>query len=199
MNINDLNHIQLDALREVSNIGSGNAATALSVLIGEKVDMSVPSVNFTPMEELVGENAERHVVAVMVKVIGDIPGSTMYVFDKNIAVNLIEVLTGNRDEELTEFGLSAISEVGNIIAGSFINAIASFIGVEAVASVPAVAEDMAGAILVSSFVENGQYDDKVIDIQTIFKGSLDSGIEGDFFYIPEPGSLNIILKSLGFN
>lgn len=199
MNYSNLNSLQLDALKEVANIGAGNSATALSILFSQKIDMAIPNVDIIKFDELLDSYGEEEVVAVLVKVLGGIPGSVLYVFEKNIAVNIIEKLTGKRSEYMDEMGCSVISEVGNIISSSFMNAIAEFIKVEAIASVPAIANDMISAVLISTFVEAGQHEEHILDIQTHFIGHGSSEIQGHFYYIPSPGALERILESLGID
>ncbi len=197
MEYKNLTTFQLDALREVSNIGAGNSATALSMLLGTKIDMSVPSTNLIEFDELFNSYKENEVVAVLVKVLDDIPGSILYVFEKDVALNMISKMISNNEETLTEMGISVIGEIGNIISSSFMNAIANFTGLKATASVPAVANDMLSAILVSTFVETGQHQEYVLDIETLFIGEGSHKIEGHFYFVPAPGSLEKILESLG--
>lgn len=195
----NLNPLQLDGLKEVANIGAGNSATSLSVLFSQKIDMAVPNVDIIEFDKLLDSYGEEEVVAVLVKVIGDISGSVLYVFEKSVAFNIIEKLTGSRKDYIDEMGESVIGEIGNIIASSFMNAIAEFIKVEAIASVPAIANDMISAVLISTFIEVGQHEEHILDIQTHFIGSESSKITGHFYYIPSPGGLEKILKSLGID
>jgi chemotaxis protein CheC len=195
----EFNPIQLDALREVGNIGAGNAATALSQLINKKVDMTVPSINIVPFESIFSRiGGEEEVIGVIVRVLGDTPGNILFIFEKEIAFNLIKTLTGMEEENLSELGSSVLCEIGNIISSSFMNAIARFTNLLIMPSVPAVTSDMLGAILSTTYIESGQYDDSVLDIETMF---LESGsrISGNFYYIPMPGSLEKILNALGIN
>lgn len=195
----EFNVIQLDALREVGNIGAGNAATALSQLLNTKVDMTVPSVNIIPFTEVFAKiGAEDLVVAVIVRVLGDIPGNILFVLEKEVAENIIEALTGSREDEFTEMGNSVLCEIGNIISGSYMNSIARFTNLVITPSVPAVTYDMLGAILSTTFIESGQFDDSVLDVETKFlngTGKLD--VSGHFYYVPMPGSLEKILNTLG--
>ena len=193
----NLTSFQLDALREVSNIGAGNAATSLSVLLGTKIDMSVPNMNLIAFDELFNSYKENEVVAVLVKVLDDIEGSILYVFDSTVALNIISKMTLTKEDKLTEMGISVIGEIGNIISSSFMNAIADFTGLKASASVPAVVNDMISAILVSTFMETGQYQDYVLDIETLFMGEEENNTEGHLYFVPAPGSLEKILESLG--
>lgn len=197
MEYKNLTSFQLDALKEVTNIGAGNSATSLSMLLGTKIDMSVPSVNLIEFEELLNSNKENEVVAVLVKVFDDIPGSILYVFEKDIALKMISKMISKDEAALTEMGISVISEIGNIIASSFMNSIAAFINLKATVSVPAVANDMLSAILVTTFVETGQYQEYVLDIETLFIGSGEDKLEGHFYFVPAPGSLEKILETLG--
>lgn len=197
MNYQSLNPLQLDALKEVSNIGAGNAATSLSILLGTKIDMSVPNMNLIAFDELFNSYKENEVVAVLVKVLEDIEGSILYVFNEEVALNIISRLTLAKEDKLSEMGLSVIGEIGNIISSSFMNSIADFTGLKVTASVPAVVNDMISAILVSTFIETGQYQEYVLDIETLFIGEEENNIEGHFYFVPSPGSLEKILESLG--
>ena len=197
MEYQNLTSFQLDALREVSNIGAGNSATSLSMLLGTKIDMSVPNMNLIAFDELFNSYKENEVVAVLVKVLDDIEGSILYVFDSTVALNIISKMTLTKEDKLTEMGISVIGEIGNIISSSFMNAIADFKGLKATDSVPAVVNDMISAILVSTFMETGQYQDYVLDIETLFMGEEENNTEGHLYFVPAPGSLEKILESLG--
>jgi chemotaxis protein CheC len=195
----NLTPLQLDALKEVGNIGSGNAATALSQLLNRKIDMTVPAVNVVPFETIFSRiGGEEVVIGVVVRVLGDTPGNILFIFEKEVALNLIETLTGQKDEEIGEMGNSVLCEIGNIISGTFMNAIARFTNLLIMPSVPAVSYDMLGAILSTTFIEAGQFDDYVLDIETGFLDE-NTNITGHFYYIPMPGSLEKILSTLGVN
>jgi chemotaxis protein CheC len=199
MNFENLAPIQLDALKEVGNIGAGNAATALSQLINKKVDMTVPSINIVPFYDIFSRiGGDEVVVGVIVRVLGDTPGNILFIFEKNTALDFIEILTGEREEQISEMGNSVICEIGNIISSSYMNAITKFTNLNITPSVPAVTYDMLGAVLSTTFIESGQFDDYVLDIETVFFQN-NSEINGHFYYIPMPGSLEKILKSLGVN
>jgi chemotaxis protein CheC len=197
MSFENLTPMQLDALKEVGNIGTGNAATALSQLLSRKVDMTVPYVNVIPFRsifESIGE--EQAVVGVIVRILGDAPGNILFIFEKEVALGIVGDLTGEKNGELTEMGNSAICEIGNIISSSYMNAISRFTGLSVMPSVPAVTYDMLGAILSTTFIESGQFDESVLDIETVFVED-NSELNGHFYYIPMPGSLEKILGSLG--
>ncbi|WP_027625848.1 chemotaxis protein CheC [Clostridium lundense] len=197
MSYEHLTPMQMDALREVGNIGAGNAATALSQLLNKKIDMSVPAINVVPFDEIfAGIGGEEIVYGVLVRVLGDTPGNILFVFEKETAVNIIELLIGVKEDSVSEMGNSVISEIGNIISASYMNAIAKFTNLTIIPSVPAVTYDMLGAILSTTFIESGQFDEYVLDVETQFLQD-NSKISGHFYYIPMPGSLEIILNSLG--
>ncbi|WP_373898276.1 chemotaxis protein CheC [Haloimpatiens sp. FM7315] len=193
----DLNDLQLDALKEIANIGTGNAATALSQLLNLKVEMTVPSLNVVPFDEIFGEGGgERVAIGVLVRVLGDTPGNILFVMEKDVALNIVNKILGNNEKEISEMGNSVLCEIGNIMCGAYMNAIAKFTNLVIMPSVPAVAYDMLGAILSTTFIESGQYDEYVLDIETLF-GKYDENISGHFYYVPMPGSLEKILSSIG--
>jgi chemotaxis protein CheC len=197
MSYQDLTPLQLDALREVGNIGTGNAATALSQLINRKVDMTVPDINIVSFDDIFSSiGGDEIVVGVIVRVLGEAPGNILFVFEKNTALNLVEALTGEKEEYLSEMGNSVICEIGNIISSSYMNAISRFTGLAIMPSVPAATYDMLGAILSTTFIESGQFDDYVLDIETIFVQD-NSEVSGHFYYVPMPGSLEKMLSALG--
>lgn len=199
MGESQLTNMQLDALKEVSNIGAGNAATSLSIMLGKKIDMTVPSVNVIEFTSLVDNAGDDEVAGIVVRVLGDFPGSILIVFKKVVAKNIITVLTGTEEKEdgLTEMGNSVLCEIGNILSSSYMNAIAQFTGLKVVASVPAVSDDMLSAILATTFVESGQYDEYILDIETVFLDEGHENLGAHFYYIPVPGSIEKILKTIG--
>ena len=196
MDYRNLSPMQLDALKEVFNIGSANAATSLSLLLNRKIDMGVPNIKIIRLEEILDDDLNNGVIAVLVKIVGEAPGYILHAFDKHVAEEIIKALIPNGDV-FNDMGMSTIAELGNIIASSYMNAIVSFTGVEMMPSVPAVTHDVFNAILISTFIESGQYDDYILDIKTLFKGDGDKSVLGDFYYIPQPGALENILKKLG--
>ncbi len=120
MDYRNLSSMQLDALREVFNIGSGNAATSLSFLLNRKIDMGIPNIKIVRLEEILENDLNNEVIAVLVKVIGEAPGNILYAFDKHVAKEIIEALISNSDV-FSDIGMSAIAEIGNIIASSYMN------------------------------------------------------------------------------
>lgn len=200
MEYSNLSALQLDALKEVSNIGAGNAATALSMLIGKKVDMTVPAVNVVRLDDIVEENGETEVAGTVVRVLGDIAGNILLVFENSTSENIIKKLVGSKQSPESEMGSSVLCEIANIISAAYMNSIAQLTNLAILPSVPATSYDMLGAILTTTFIESNQYDEYILDIETVFlDDDTEENIGGHFYYIPMPGSLEKILKSIGIN
>jgi chemotaxis protein CheC len=200
LTLDNLNSMQIDVLKEIGNIGAGNAATALSKMIAKRIDMDVPKVNileFKDVAELVG-GAEAAVVGIYFKVTGDISGSIMFLLDHNSAKMLTNLLmsTENSEMKMSEMERSALQEVGNILAGSYLSSLSALTGLKMVVSIPSLASDMAGAILSVPVILFGQVGDKVMLIETDFIEGTEH-VKGNFFLVPDEDSFEILLKSLG--
>lgn len=201
MNFDNIDNIQLDILREIGNIGAGNATTALSQLINRKIDMGIPKVNipeFKVLSDVLG-GAENQIVGILVGVEGDVNGMMMFVLEIESAQNLINLLM-QKDikhfEEFTEMDLSALKEIGNIITGAYLSSLASLTNLKIISTIPYIAIDMAGAILSVPAIEFGKIGDKALLIQTDF-GEGNQNVYGYFILIPEEKSYEKILNSLG--
>jgi chemotaxis protein CheC len=200
ISVDELNSLQIDVLREIGNIGAGNAATALSKMISKRIDMEVPKVNileFRNVAELVG-GPEVEVIGIYFKVTGDITGSIMFLLDKKSAKLLTNLLMSKQDdsEDMDEMDFSALQEVGNILAGSYLSSLSTLTNLNLIVSVPSLAMDMAGAILSVPVILFGQVGDKVMLIETDFNEGTNR-VKGNFFLIPDEDSFEILLKSLG--
>jgi len=199
--INDLNNLHIDVLREIGNIGAGNAATALAKMLGRKVDMEVPKVRiveFKDVSDILG-GAEMSVVGILLNVHGDIKGNILFVLQIDAAHILVNMLLGKPLENIDDFNeleISALKEIGNILTGSYISALSALTGLDIKPSVPNMAIDMAGAILSVPAIEFGKVGDTVLYIETEFKEGANRVI-GDFFLIPDVESYETMLKALG--
>lgn len=201
MNFDNIDNMQLDILREIGNIGAGNATTALSQLINRRIEMGIPKVNiseFKVLSDVLG-GAENQIVGILVGVEGDINGMMMFVLEIESAQNLINLLM-QKDikhfEEFTEMDLSALKEIGNIITGAYLSSLASLTNLKIISTIPYIAIDMAGAILSVPAIEFGKIGDKALLIQTDF-GEGNQNVYGYFILIPEEKSYEKILNSLG--
>lgn len=196
----ELSDIQLDALKEVGNIGSGNAATALSQMLNKKIDMTVPQVDVLTYDDMIKRigSEEDTVVAVLLAAYGDAPGNLLFIMNYNKAQEFSKFLLNGFEDVTEDLYISVFQEIGNILGNSYINAINKLTGLNLMTSVPSVAVDMLIAVLSSSFMAAEQYGERILAIDTNFIDDLDkleSG--GNFFYIPRPNSLNKILTKLG--
>ena len=195
-----LDDTQYDILKEIGNIGAGNATTALAQLINSKIDMSVPQVSLVPFNRIADTigSEETVLVGILLGLEGDISGMMMFLLQEKSAHNLVNILVGNppeKEDAFNEMEFSALSEIGNIIAGSYLSALAGLTNLTIVASVPSMTIDMAGALLSVPAIEYGKIGDKVLLIQTQF-GEYDL-VNGYFVMVPELESYDKILSSLG--
>ncbi len=203
--LGELSGMQLDALREIGNIGAGNAATALAQMVGAKIDMKVPKVKIVPFSEvpeMIG-GADRHVAGLHLTVEGGAPCTILFVLPVSQAALLVGMLMGNPNPDTTkiefdEMELSAMMELGNILAATYLNALAMFTNLAFIPSTPALGIDMAGAVLDAVLARFGEIADHVLMLETEFERE-GNEVLGDFFLLPEPESLNTILTALGVN
>ncbi|MCR5753534.1 MAG: chemotaxis protein CheC [Acetatifactor sp.] len=189
-----------DVLKEIGNIGAGNAMTALSQMLQSKVDMQVPQVKLlelSEMSEMMG-GEEQIMAAVYLGVEGDIAGSMMFLIEKASAKHLIsKVMMGMAPEgdDFTDIELSALKEVGNIITGAYLNSLAVMTNMKIFPTPPDLSVDMVGAILSVPAIEFGIMGDKILLIQSKFFDEVE--IDGYFILIPDLESYSKILASLG--
>ncbi len=201
--LEQMDNMQFDVLKEIGNIGAGNATTALSKMINAKVDMKVPKVElleFKELGELIG-GAENIVVGILLTLEEDIDGMMMFLLEKDAARSMVKVLMGgyasqNDNDEFSEMELSALQEIGNIIAGAYLSSLSTLTHMTIVSSVPYMAIDMAGAILSVPAIEFGKISDSALLIETEF-GDADEVVNGYFILIPTLESYSKILTSLG--
>lgn len=196
-----LDSSQLDAVREIANIGAGHAATALSQVTRRVIMIDVPEVSIIRLEDvgtITGE-ADDVVAAVMMKVLGDFTGRTVQIFPAASATKLISAVTGEPEpafpEEFTETHEATLKEVGNIIVGAYLNALSDFMGLLLIMSVPAIAIDMAGAIMTTGYLNFGEAQDYVLCVNTGMAMGEDH-IRGHFLLIPDAASLHVMLREL---
>lgn len=196
-----LTALQLDALREVGNVGAGNSATALSQIINRKIDMTVPQVAIMPLGDVpdVVGGPDAMVVGVYLRVFGVAPSSILFLLPRDSAFILVDMLMGREQgytTSLSSMDESALMEIGNILAGAYLNSLSHFTNLTLLPSIPALAMDMAGAILSVILIQLGQMGDHALVIETEFTTDTE-GVSGHFFLIPDPGSLTTILAAIG--
>ena len=193
----------LDVLKEIGNIGAGNAATALSTLLNKKINMRIPSIKIVEFNELLDYvgGPEEEIVSVFLRIQGSLPGSMFVVLQPNQAQSLANQLIPDMEADIRdhELALSAIAEIGNILSGSYLSALSEFTDIHMFPSVPSLTVDMAGAILMQGLLEISKESDYVIVIDTMIEDeeNTSQSIQGHFFLLPDPASFKTIFNALG--
>ena len=199
----DLTPIQMDVLQEVGNIGSGNAAAALSNLISKNVEIDMPRVQIVGFQEAIDQagGAERVVAGVLSRMVGNIEGMILLLIDRNFINSVISSFSSKQVANLLalqEAEISALSEVGNIMGGAYVSAMGTLTGIEAALEAPVLQVDMVGALMSLPVVEFGEVDDKIlyIDKQLRIDGQ---EMNAKLLMIPAIGSLAKIMEKLGLD
>ena len=200
--IQSLTALELDALREIANIGAGHAATALSTMTGDTIMISVPMLNVAPLDEAVGRIAapEEPVAAVLMHMLGDLTGRTLLVFPQRVAIRLAELMLHRPSGSSKEMGLleqSAIKEAGNILSGAYMNALSDFMGLMLLPSPPSLAIDMTSAVLTTAYLQFGTDRDFVFCVESEFQiKDSEEQLRGFFLLLPDVASLHAILRAI---
>lgn len=192
----------LDLLKEISNIGAGNAAGSLSALIGQEVDISVPScsmVGFNKIGDVLG-GPENVLVGILVQMSGEFEGFILMMLELDDAAKTLKLLM-NLDEvpgpDLTLDELEPMKEVCNILVGAYVSAITSMTGLKIIPSVPSMTMDMAMAIMNVPALVYGEVGEYVLVLDTKFRGvDKTENINGHFLLIPTIESFEILKKAL---
>jgi len=187
--------LQLDALRELANVGSGNASTALSGMLGRSVDISVPKAQALPFAEAVeaAGPAEQDVTGIVLGIVGEMNGTVLLLVPPADADKICRMLGVEPDDE---YALSALGEIGNIVGASYINALGAMTGLELEPAPPVSATDMLGAIVASVLAGRAEGDDValVLDSDMVVEGE-DCSIS--FLLVPSRGGVEELLSRLG--
>lgn len=197
----DWSEMHYDVLKEVGNIGAGNAATALAQLLGQQINMRVPDVMWLPFDDVANRlgGPENPVAGILLNVDSTASVTILVVFPLEQAYFLLDVLFSRplgKTNSIDEMGTSALQEIGNILTGSYLTSLSAFTGLTFVPMVPAIAVDMAGAVLDYILAEFGQVADQVLLIETEFQAS-GKDIYSYFFLVPKPDALKPIFDALG--
>ncbi|CAA9336116.1 MAG: Chemotaxis protein CheC -- inhibitor of MCP methylation [uncultured Gemmatimonadaceae bacterium] len=200
--LRSLQPMQIDALREVANIGAGHAATALSQMTGGTIMISVPRINIAKLEEIPPQITapEEPVAAVLMQMLGDLTGRTLLVFPRPTAIRLSELMLRRPEgssKGLGELEQSAIKEAGNILSGAYMNALSDFMGMMLLPSPPSLAVDMSQAVLSTAYVQFGSDRDYVFCVESeFFMQDLNEHLRGFFLLLPDAASLQAILRAV---
>ena len=189
--------LQLDALRELANIGSGTASTALSSMLGRSVDISVPNAKALPFAEAVeaAGPAEQDITAIVLGIVGEMAGTVLLLVPPADADAMCRMLGVEPDDE---FALSALGEIGNIVGTSYINALAGMTGMDIEPTPPSTATDMLGALVASVLAGAAMESDiaLMLDSNLVVEGE-DCSIS--FLLVPDHGGVDLLLSRLGLS
>ena len=200
--VRDLKESQLDAMREVANIGAGHAATALSQMTNRTIMINVPRVKIKPLEDagdMLGP-PDQVVASVLMHMMGDLTGRAMLLFPEPAALILCDYLFRRERGTTTAFGemeQSSLKEAGNILASAYLNALSDFMGMMLVPSVPSLVIDLSGAVLTSAHLNFGHDREYALCVETSFRseGSNES-MAGHFLLLPDLASLQSIFDAI---
>ncbi len=193
--------LQVDVLREVSNIGCGNAATALSKVLDRRVDMGIPMVSVLPLHEVADSlgGAELPMAGVYFQVLDQLPCSILLLLDQNSIGKMLGILFGaeqTHDALLSSMEQSALMEVGNILCSAYLGALSDFTQLNFQLSIPALAVDMAGAILDIALSQIGGVTDRVLVIENSLRDG-DEAVRAHFLMLPDRELLDRMFQALG--
>jgi chemotaxis protein CheC len=190
--VSQYTELQLDALRELANIGSGTASTALSGMLGRSVDISVPNAQALPLAEAVeaAGDAEAEVTGIVLGITGEMRGTVLLLVPPRDADAICRMLGVEPDGE---FARSALGEIGNVVGTSYINALASMTGLEIEPTPPATATDMLGAIVASVLAGDVAL---LLDSTLVVEGE---GCSITFLLVPDQGGVELLLERLGLS
>jgi len=199
----ELNEMHIDVLKEIGNIGAGNAATSLSQMLSKRIDMNVPEVkllNYDDIIESIG-GAENVVVGILVSFDGEIDGIILFLLKKEFVHLILNSLLGTElhsFEEISEMEMSALSEIGNIMVSSYVNSISSLTNMKIDITVPSLNIDMSGALLDAVTAEFSEAADKVIFIKEKYFCQ-DETVYSHMLLLPSTTSLKILLQRFGID
>lgn len=198
MSLNKYTPVEIDIIKEVVNIGGGNAATSISQLIDKPVNMAVPIIEIKSYEEVYEEvmNEDKMVNGVLMRALGDAGGVFLFVITEEVAGDLVKMMAPEGvplDEELIDSGLR---ELVNILVSSFLNAVSKLLDINLISSVPFLIKDMFGAILSSLYIETGQYDEEIMIIKNEFY-YLGDKMDTSLYFVPKPGVLEELFEKIG--
>jgi len=199
----DINDMHIDVLRELANIGSGNAASSLSRMLGHTVNIAIPDIGIRGFNEALEDlgGAEAVMVGTLLMLTGGISGMMMFLLPIEVVCDLVNMLMFTdikRHEEIDEMGYSVVNEVSNIMSASFVTAIADMTGLMIDISPPEAALDMLGSIMSVPSIYFAKMSDTLLLIQNELE------IEGkktsaSVLLMPDMQSLEKLMTSLGID
>lgn len=202
-NYDQLSDMQMDVLKEIGNIGSGNAATSLSSMLCKPVSIAVPAIRILDhqaVSNMLG-GPENMLVGLLLSLSGEVTGMMMFLLEKDFAHLVLNTLLGqslNSFDDVDEMSLSALKEIGNIMAASFVNAISQLTGMNIDISVPDICIDMVGAMLSVPVIHYANVSDRIIFIEDKFSSGNESA-KSHILLMPEVEALQNIMSKLGIH
>ena len=198
-----LTPLQLDALREVANMGAGHAATALSQMTGRTILISVPRLLVAPLDRVapaLGPD-EQPVAAVVMDMCGDLTGRTLLVFPKATVLRLSELMLrrpAGSSIALGELERSAVQEASNILSGAYLNALSDFLGMVLLPSPPVMALESLAHVMTPDFLRLGRAPSAVFVVETEFvmQDAAHDRLRGFFLLLPDAPSLQAVLRAV---
>ncbi|HTY09249.1 MAG TPA: chemotaxis protein CheC [Candidatus Edwardsbacteria bacterium] len=197
-----LSTIQIDALKEVSNIGAGHAATALSDMTGQKVLINIPVITIDSLATIFAKTARpgEQVVGVLINLMGDIHGRTLMLFAESEAFKFCESLLRKEPgavRTLTDIERSCLNETSNILTCAYMNALGDLLGVMVVPSTPELLYDTAGAVERDVTTRTAAEREVVVSIKNEFT-FIDKSIKlmGYFLLLPDHDSLRALFTAM---
>lgn len=184
------------AIKEIVNIGGGNAATSLAQLINQPVRMDVPTLELMDYEEVFKKiRAEDIAVKVVLVRLREGEGSFIFVVEPEHACKLAKMMISTNEKISEDLSDSAITELANILVNSFLNATMKILNKNLTASVPIVIVDMFGSVLTSLYMEQSYFDSKIIIIKNEF-WSMGEKIEGSLYFVPDQDFAEEVIKEI---
>jgi len=199
--VRDLKALQIDALREVANIGAGHAASALSQMTDRRIMISVPQINIARLEDvsgLLGQPTDV-VAAVLMHMLGDLTGRTLLLLPEAAGRRLCDMLLRRPPGTTTAYDTleqSCLKEAGNILSGAYMNALSDFMGMLLLPSVPSLVVDLSAAVLTTTYLNFGHERDFVFCVETEFQIEAEEGLRGHFLLLPDLASLKAIFDAI---
>lgn len=198
MKSNGYTALQIDVLKELANIGGGNAATSISNLIDKPINMLVPRVEILHYDDVYKNimQEDTMVDAIVMKMMGSVRGYFLFVANEKDSSDLVNMMLPDSSDITEGVRVSALKELVNILVNSYLNAITKMVQTNLLTTVPLFTMDMFGAILSSVYMEAEQYDESIMIINNEFNYNNEK-IEGSLYFISEPGVLDKLFNTIG--
>lgn len=196
----ELSSMQMDALNEMGNVGTGNAATALSKLIGKSVDMNIPETKFVSIKDFANEfgGPEAVVSAIYLEIDDGLKGEVMFVFPQEGAfemADLLQMKEPGTTKELDEMDQSAFKELANILIGAFLTSLSKMLDVSIIPSTPHMTTDMVQSVVDFILIRISQHAEQALCVKTKINVE-GQNINGDFIVLFDKDSLNLMVEVL---